>query len=60
MRNQQQAAQTLPVGNDDQNGIDSPTSQSKAGSTTFENYLGKVIVSVQNRKKNPRLKSLFN
>ena len=26
---------------------------------TFENYIGRVITSVQHRKKNPRLKSLF-
>ena len=28
-------------------------------SGTFENYIGRVITSVQHRKKNPRLKSLF-
>lgn len=28
--------------------------------TSFESYIGKVITSVQHRKNNPRLKSLFN
>lgn len=28
-------------------------------SNSFENYIGRVITSVQHRKKNPRLKSLF-
>jgi hypothetical protein len=39
-----------------------PLSASHVGGqpTTFENYIGKVIGSVQARKKNPRLKSLFN
>ena len=27
--------------------------------STFENFIGRVITSVQHRKKNPRLKSLF-
>ena len=40
-----------------------PMSTINAGGATgtqFESYISKVISSVQNRKKNPRLKSLFN
>lgn len=39
-----------------------PLSAAHAGGqpTTFENYISKVVGSVQARKKNPRLKSLFN
>lgn len=31
----------------------------KPSPSSFENYIGRVITSVQHRKKNPRLKSLF-
>lgn len=31
----------------------------KGQTSTFENYISRVINSVQHRKKNPRLKSLF-
>ena len=30
-----------------------------ANPSNFENFIGRVITSVQHRKKNPRLKSLF-
>ena len=41
---------------------EAPLSTSAAGmpATEFESYLSKVINSVQHRKRNPRLKSLFN
>lgn len=37
-----------------------PVAGSTQGHTAFEDYMGKVIASVQHRKRNPRLKSLFN
>ena len=36
---------------DDKAGLQNPSS--------FENFIGRVITSVQHRKKNPRLKSIF-